>query len=406
MTAVRNLSVKFAKKYTRPLRQAFFVPAKGFATASIYRSQPTFHRMFAQSGLVNSLKTIPQHHPGCQALLYAIKTGDANNAIFSDADCTFFLLALLRDQAINLNTGISVYHYLMALMQFTSAQALNGRDGLLKSWRKFKIVNFAEDNQFTQYGNDYLQILCHEFLKFNYVINEDDFKNFILTLPPAELWLIEIEQENLYNSGFDKMMGILGATVPFFTLNNGLTFYIPSCSVINYLLDKMSLTPVRIQPMFGNIDDAMFFKMRMHGLHPGALYHPSLTDNLVQPHSIFAGPLGTLAHDYGHVFWQNLFSPLEQNIIYEKYVRKLQSLYATAVNIGWSGTAEQIDRILKAVIDFDLHDGIENFYCPATRLAKYMERFEENIETMGKILEGQSSMELLPCHSRAGGNPL
>lgn len=67
-------------------------------------------------------KNITLHNVNLALLKNAIAAGDENAAIFSEANCHLYLLYLINEKEIPFWQGITVYHFLITLAQFTELQ--------------------------------------------------------------------------------------------------------------------------------------------------------------------------------------------------------------------------------------------------------------------------------------------
>lgn len=75
-----------------------------------------------------SLASLTSENVEIDKLLEAILIGDSQAEIFSHPDCYLYLLYLMQNQRISLDQGVSVYLYLLCLMQFTNKQPLKTDD--------------------------------------------------------------------------------------------------------------------------------------------------------------------------------------------------------------------------------------------------------------------------------------
>ncbi len=385
MALGRKTWVNFARKSSKTfLRNAFFIPKQNFSLLNYY--QPKFTNLFTQltnNKLQNCLSQTSTSHPGCKELLEAINFGNHEHDIFADPVCSLYLLALIRDRKIAFNTGISVYQYLIGLMNFTNLQPLAPEHQDFKVDRAFSVIKFAEDGELTDTGKKYLHAICEEFQKFSYQVDFESCRDFILTLSPSELWLSKLSLKPGYMSQYDNMMEIIGTTVPFLIEVECGIRYLPSVSIINFLFNQMSPKPLRVHPVFGLTKHDVYLKMLKGGFHPGALYHPLASDNLVGAHGISAGPFAMLVHDWTHAFWINLFSEDDQKIIHES-AQRIQHLKALAFNKGYNSLYEDLHLAQVYLLDFDLHE-IQKFYCPKTRLSNYLQTFQKIMDTAATL---------------------
>lgn len=167
---------------------------------------------------------IRPNHPEAQKLLAAIQAGDINAEIFSNPNCSVYLLHLLETEQISRQEGMTVYGYLLALMQYTEKQPIKECDLDVKSLRNVEVKLLVAEGKLTQSGSEYLQMLCEEFAKLYIKINLTELTNFVLSLKPTEQWLIGVhnnrDQEyrefmpdgEYYTS--DTLKNILTTTLP------------------------------------------------------------------------------------------------------------------------------------------------------------------------------------------------
>src|ERR1700730_18342916 len=87
-----------------------------------------------------------------EQLLVAINTGDAHANIWNDPECHIYLLYLIKQKKIPFAQGMTVYTYLMALMQFTDKQPLKATDNDVKSMREITVEPLAIHQQITRIG--------------------------------------------------------------------------------------------------------------------------------------------------------------------------------------------------------------------------------------------------------------
>src|SRR6185437_14478117 len=83
-----------------------------------------FRYIAANKVLPAKLEEIKTDNRKVNELLFAISTGDSDSSVFSEHDCHVYLLYLMQQKKISFSAGMTVYSYLMALMQFTEQQPL------------------------------------------------------------------------------------------------------------------------------------------------------------------------------------------------------------------------------------------------------------------------------------------
>ncbi len=247
-------------------------------------------------------------------LLNAITNGDPDAKIWSDPNCYLYLLHLMTTTELRFWHGITAYVYLTALMQFTSKQPIKDKDMDTKFICDFKIDTLSKDSKLTPEGGKFLKSIHERLLFAGYSTSYSDLEKFVLTLPPIEQWLIKIPyinstiHKNLHHR--DQLLHILLGNIPFcrYEENQGGHGYcwIPSSSMIHYVLQKTSPLPIQMRPIFGSIGVDMLQKMHAANLHPVSLYGFHIHSNPKDADQYRCGPFLMWLHDIGHTFWGSM----------------------------------------------------------------------------------------------------
>lgn len=224
----------------------------------------------------------------------------------------------------------------------------------------------------TDFAKQYIELVRERHEQFSIPIDRQKFQEFILTLPPAEQWMLKLSYPLKHIGDYEQLIRIVTYHVPFIPLLDN-HYYLPSTSIINFIISQMSEKPVRSLYMFGKIEFENFLTVRKENLHPTALYHPDIPDNTVYFHGLRTGILSSYLHDLTHVFWVNLFTPYARNQIYQHYIPLLQKLHRKAEQAGLPpGTIQNIQLNIMRMSDFCLGWTIENYYEPTNRFGEYL----------------------------------
>jgi hypothetical protein len=359
----------------RMARNSFFVSRRGINTREC-----NYANMFSSlknNFLGSSVVSVSNLAAGCVRLQDAIVKGNAEHSVFWEKDCSL---------------------YLLGLMHFTSLQPLRREDDLLKTHCEYEVKNLVSAGGLTWLAKDYLHSVVAGFKRFGVVIDYDDLCHFVLSLPAAEQWLLRLTYRvgecQYINQDYDVMMNILSNTVPFLSQLEFDVCYLPGMGVINYLFSKMTVEPVRLQPIFGSVGDEVFHLMHSNNMHPGGLYHPLIAENQLSAHGLKVGPVGLFVHDLAHMFWINLFSPEELRHIYRVVVPEINRLIAEASSIDYSYTTGLLVDTKNKLIDFDLHLNIEEYFMRESRFERYMGQFEYVLEDSRRVLGGWKGVRI------------
>jgi hypothetical protein len=323
-----------------------------------FSSQPNFLKY-----IKNNVKMaqLPTHSPEIQTLFSAIKTGNHQANSFSHPACSTHLLALIKQEKLSLAEGMTVYTYLMALMQFTSKQLLKKEDQDVKFIRDISVDQLIEKQKISKVGASYLKKTCSEFLKLGYIINYEELTQLVLSLPAAEQWLLKIK----YDPGYfplqksyecDRATDLLLDTVPFLQSVTGRInqYWVPSMTLINFFFKKMSVNPVLLEPIFGSISLNTLHELHQQGKHPGALYSVDVRSNVRNADGYRSGPFIIWLHDVAHTFWLNLLSFDERQKIFKQFIPALQSLVYSAQEHHDHDVITMLNTMIIEMGDFNL----------------------------------------------------
>jgi len=352
-----------------------------------------------------------------EELRVAIQHGNSKAEIFSDPDCYLYLTFLMKSDESFFCHGMTAYAYLMALMQFTDMQPLKEEDQHIKVVCEIKIDLLSNGNKLTEEGEKFLKLIHHRIVKLGYPLDYNDLETYILHLPPVEQWLIKIPYRSPNRkdlTDIDKLFDIVISNIPFChyeqnsqdTVRHG---FIPSASVMQYILQKMSPKPIHMMPIFGAVSVATVRQLHAHGKHPVLLYGLHVKSNPKMIHAYLAGPFLTWLHDIVHVVGGSMLSPAERDILFNDFIPQMESLLIIAQQHQDDALVEKIQHVIMKAIDFDLTD-IRSF-CDNDRFMKYLSRTfgmgranalyplnKVEYEKIGDIVEDRLYFLLLKMH--------
>lgn len=295
------------------------------------------------------------HADKITSLKKAILLGDDKNNIFSDNHCSHYLLYLIHNNEIPFWQGVTVYTYLLALMEFTDRQSLKSEDNEAKSIRAINVFSIFINNVLTSEGKAYLKSITYNFnYELNIDINYDSLVNFVSTLSLSEQWVLTIP---ILYCGHEDILLPVSAGLPFCNIeykgysSRSNFVYIPSSSILNYLLSKMSTTPVQMKPIFGVISQATLRRLHEQYQHPISLYSNLVKTNLSKPHGYRCGPLSSWLHDVGHSFWFGMLSLAEIDVLFNHVIPLVQTLHDQCFD---DSVKDKINHIIEQLNDFDL----------------------------------------------------
>lgn len=284
-------------------------------------------------------------------LLVAIQKGDFTSSVFDDDRVDVFLLYLIKEQkidpnnmALNFASGMTVYLHILALRQYgnlslISCWAKNLQDignsaesSINKKYDvKMEIFSFYRDGKLTAEGEAYIKNLrkaLHDETKgqatdLEIELDIQHFSNYIATLPPVEQTLTKLTDINA-----SPFLYIVATNFPFIypewsksERNEQFTAYVPSVSVLNYLMSTIFLKPVKFEFCFSLSGLDKLYNSHAKRLHPCSLSSPLIKSNPIahQSKDAFAIPL----HDFLHAFLGSLLSDREYQFLFKCFIPKL-----------------------------------------------------------------------------------
>lgn len=325
------------------------------------------------------LSTLDSKNPKVKELRTAIEKGDENAEIFKDPDCYLYLIYLMKTEKNFSELGLTTYVYLMTLMQFSDHQPLRMEDSLIKFRHNFSIQKISQNGVITFEGAIFLRSIHARIIDQGHILDYAQLENYVLTLPPTEQWLIKITYRSPGSIGLtdaEVLLDILLINIPFCTYENAYeslrSTLIPSASVIQYILQKITPSPMRLVPIFGTINEETLRQWHSFDRHPGALYGLHVLSNIRKVHHYISGPLIAYLHDVGHLYWGSLLSKAERQYIYDEFIPQMETLLSTAQDHFDLEVVHKIKNIIFKSIDFDLTD--IRSYSKENRFIEYISR--------------------------------
>lgn len=315
-----------------------------------------------------------------EKLLTAITEGDPSADIWHDSDCYLYLLHLMTVEKLPFWHGITAYAYVMALIQYTDKQPIKEIDKNTKLIREMKIDFLCIDNKLTVQGEKFIKYTCTELRKLGYIISAKELETFILSLPPIEQWLIKlpvINSKSHKNASHPEIiLDILVKNMPFCRREENVDSpdycWIPSSSIIHYVLNKISDKPVEMRPGFGKISVERIRKMHANNLHFVSLYGFDVNDNSIAIDGYLCGPFLAWLHDVGHVFWGSMLTFDERRFIFEQFLPVLDASLLAAKQSEDLNLINRIQFATFRAIDFNLTNIY--FFAGSDRFIRYIGR--------------------------------
>lgn len=279
---------------------------------------------------------------------------DVFNQIASDNDAIRKILYLLERKRVPYWQGITLYQYLIAAAQFTKILNLNERDNGTKSSRIMFIAPLAKDGKLTDVGIEYVDTLCYFMhMMTNIELSGDALIQYILQSSSIDQHICQIEiLPQFHEDPVDEMMQIMKKNMPLFVNAHSRFCNIPSAALMNHFFLLINKNPLLPRPMLGSISLESLAEMHLNGLHPLPLYSQDIKSNITTVHGRFCGALPALMHDWGHLFWANLMTPSERDMILNRLVPMLRHLHDGQQNNP--RFQDILKRICIGLFDFDL----------------------------------------------------
>lgn len=324
-----------------------------------------------------------------QILLKAIQAGDSGAEIFREENCYMYLLYLMQHNKIDFWHGLTVYFYLMTFMESGLDRAnhrVSVKDISKLPWCLTELCEHLPRPPNNRDTESELTVKL-----------ADELNQFVLTLPPSERWLLKIQfyDNDRTRDGFDDAsrtahagqtsMPFLAYRFPNWRKNKSSgerelspsAIYIPSFSVIKYLLQKVSAEPVELAPGFGRLGTKRLFSMHKNNKHPLPICAPAVKSNLTTIDSFprVTGTIATAIHDLGHLFWMSSLKREFRESVYATYIPFLDRLkkeFEKKVLSGDVDTIETIEGIQERLNDFDLYNVRMRASNPDDRAHRYL----------------------------------
>lgn len=336
------------------------------------------------------LSTIDENALELNQLLAAIERGDAEDAIFNHQHCYLYLLKLLQFNKISITQSMTVYAYLLALMQFTNRQALKKDDQDVKSLRMVAVDVCVEKGVLTESAQSYFYSIQKSFKKIGCYIKKSEFEKYILQLPPNEQWLIRVHnkelehfslfhqgRKNLYSAEYFK--NALLPSLPFAAMTpKGASvsqcqaaYWMPSFSIIEYLLKRLSSDCLQMQPVFGCVSIDTISKWHQKGVHFVSWYGEHVISNPASADHYKCGPFLMMLHDVGHACWGSMLTQCERDYLYDRVLPFLDKVLQRAKVFSDEAAASKLTEMQEELTDFNLTP-INKYSDQAFRLRNYL----------------------------------
>ena len=309
-------------------------------------------------------------------LQLAIARGDNHADIFSDPNCSLYLLYLMQEQRVSFWHGITVYVYLLGLMQFTDKQPLKEEDKDVKMSNPFSVDRLVVDGKLTASAEYYLRNVVTRYTEFGYPINYSELVTFIFQLPPVEQWVFKVTHDRKIESEIRTRMSVSAINVLFIMAENisdqFCTTWIPSSMLINFFLQKISLTHMRRVPGFGIPGLETLIALHSGDEHSEALYSPFVKSNLAYTDpGRRPGPFGVWLHDLSHIFYSSLLEVTDRQVILKIFIPQLYVLLQEAKIHNDKPVVDKVNASVEEANDFNLTN-IHNFRDPMTRMKLFL----------------------------------
>lgn len=330
------------------------------------------------------LSEINENPPELKALVTAINEGDCSAVIFSDPKCYIYLLYAIKNELIPFESAMTTYGYLLALIQFTEKQPIRESDLPTRDIRNVEVLNTVLENKLVDTAKAYLKGCCERFAILNYKIDYEELCQFVLQLPAIERSIIKIDATDSLQD-WDGLFFALNINMPFIHKHidestSHVQYWIPSNSLIEFFLKKISNQPFKMLPCYGSVKPSTYETLHQQGFHPVALYAYHVKSNPIYADRFKPGPFLIWLHDIGHTFWASMFTHDEIYQIFFGFIPILKNLknQAESKNASEEAAIYQ-DGIIKAA-DLDL-TMVHDFSNSKIRLFKYLNRIIHHLES-------------------------
>ncbi len=284
-----------------------------------------------------------------------IKEANLNDSIFDDLNCPMYLLYLFENNKISKHEYLFVEILTLAKMQYTE-------EG--KKWLKEKDkIHCSKNTEITliQLNEIIDKIIAkvkysffdlHPYLQFN----EKKFKNGLIKLNVLDKTIIKIK---IPSGKFNDNEGFINYAIKYtqLSLSDDEFYYIYSPGLIDYILEScINDYPIKMAPIFGNINEHTLFTMRQNGFHPINLYSNKIEANPESVHKYKVGVLSVALHDLiFHLSKSNLMNKNDYDFTYKVFIPTLGKS-SRFTSLSHSNSA------LTRLIDFNLTELHHNSY--------------------------------------------
>ncbi len=314
-----------------------------------------------------------QHQTSLDQLKKAIKLGSFDDQIFEHANCSQYLLYLIQSNEIEFWHGMTMYAYLIALAQFTHKQSLRTTDSDTKSLRAVTHFCMTDGKKFSMKGESYFELTQKKFEKtLSVTIIKDEFFQQLQSLPGSEQQVLEIDINSIKKTAIGKLLSVATNNLPFLGDSQD-TIMLPSFSMIQYFLKKVSDKPVAMLPIFGMINKTTLMSLHANHQHPVAIYSIHVKSNYQIIHSNRCGPFTALVHDILHIFIASILKSEDIDSIYQHYILMLTQVKQECLS---SGASSITSRLIDYLNDLNLTP-LWRYSNPDDRFPKF---FQENLE--------------------------
>lgn len=287
------------------------------------------------------------HQPKLNDLMLAIAEGNAQAPIFSNPDCSSYLLYSIENKKIPFWQGLTVYVYCVALMQLTNMQSLRSQDEFYKLNQRVQVFSLMRDGELTPEGRTYIRSVKKNYAKFPWLsFDEDKILQAARDGAAVDRWLIGVDCGlDRAVASFNRIFNILVPEVCYFQVDREF-FYMPSVTLMNVFHAMQCEEPMQFQPGFGTPSIERLARMHKDNLHFLPMYSLLVKSNLLQVHRLEPGPFMALVHDVVHCFWANLLTKAERDLIMGQLVPVLQNI-ATITGVEMDA---RLSKAIEAVI--------------------------------------------------------
>jgi hypothetical protein len=281
-----------------------------------------------------------------KALLGSIKKGDLTNEIFHNPNCQLYALYLLEKENISITDFLTVNIYLSALMEYTTFQSLKKEELMeymdlsenldlsfeetdetnleLKKNCEITLITFNEvmnlfNNQLDKIGQ------IHKNVKINTELIINKFKNNELQEIDKNVIRIKKPENNALD--LEELTNVMP-----FIFSDDIYYYIPTAGMMNAIQNTVNKHPIKMAPIFGNINSRTLYLMHQLRFHPINLYSIFVKSNPTSVHGMPKGPLWVILHDMGHIFIGNFCAENHYFFFYNYFIPKIAEVFKIDIN--------------------------------------------------------------------------